>query len=188
MATRVPLSWVILLLLVGVFAFFGYHIVQASYSTQETAVNKKYVEQYEPQRKELSVEPAPVVQPVPTIPNKVPQVPGQTEEELRTPEPLQRTPPAVQYDSPEATDPMNSTAYMDAMFGDNFRHPEQMMEMRPESNTDSIVDSGLGSRRSSPGGNNPVMYAPEMAQNGGEFMQGIVAFEGAGGGGGYSML
>jgi hypothetical protein len=83
---------------------------------------------------------------------------------------------------------MNKTAYMDAMFGNNFRHPEQMMEMRPESNTDSIVDSGLGSRRSSSGGNNSVMYAPEMAQNGGEFMQGIVAFDGSDSGGGYSML
>ena len=42
--------------------------------------------------------PGPVVDRTP--PHEMPVVPGQTEEDLRTPEPLQRTPPTTEYDIP----------------------------------------------------------------------------------------
>jgi len=32
MATRIPLAWVVLVVIVGIFAFFGYYIIKASYS------------------------------------------------------------------------------------------------------------------------------------------------------------
>lgn len=132
--------------------------------------------------------PGPVVQRDPPIPNEMPHVPGQTEEDLRAPEPLQATPPSVQYSSPEATDPMNRTVHMSSEFGNNFRHPEQMIEMRPPSSMESAMQSQIASERSGPGGNNAVGFAPEMAQNGGEFMRGIGAFDTTEIGTGFSMI
>lgn len=191
MATRIPVSWLILLVIVGIFAFFGYHIIQAS---QPKEVNVETYDQLlnnvkESHKQQVNHEEhAPIVSQAPPIPHSMPHVPGQTEEDLRSPEPLQRTPPAVQYDSPEAIDPMNKTVYMDATFGNNFRHPEQMIEERPASNMNSVVRSGLGSEQSSPGGHNANMYSPEMAQNGGEFMRGINAFDISESGSAYSMI
>ena len=132
--------------------------------------------------------PGPVVSRGPPIPHEMPHVPGQTEEDLRAPEPLQATPPSVQYSSPEATDPMNRTVHMSSEFGNNFRHPEQMIEMRPPSSMDSAMQSQIASERSGPGGNNAVGFAPEMAQNGGEFMRGIGAFDTTEIGTGFSMI
>jgi len=132
--------------------------------------------------------PGPVVYRGPPIPNEMPRVPGQTEEDLRAPEPLQATPPSVQYMSPEATDPMNRTAHMNAEFGNNFRHPEQMIEMRPPSSMQTAMDSHLASERSGPGGHNASGFTPEMAQNGGEFMRGIGAFDTSEIGTGFSMI
>lgn len=189
MATRIPISWLILLAIVGIFVFFGYHILQASAANSNT---KPQIETYESLRGPTQVlhgsELAPIVSHTrpPTL--TIQHVPAQAEEELRASEPLQATPPAVQYEPPEATDPMNTTAYMDAMFGNNFRHPEQMIEVRPASNTTSIVDSGLGSEQSSPGGHTTSTYSPEMAQNGGEFMRGIHAFDLSESGSAYSMI
>ncbi len=34
MAARIPISWLFLIVLLGVVAFFGYHIFQASYSVK----------------------------------------------------------------------------------------------------------------------------------------------------------
>ena len=121
-------------------------------------------------------------------PKRMPNVPSQTEEDLRAPEPLQATPPTTQYDLPEAIDPMNRMVHSDAEFGTNFRHPEQMIERRPAAGMAGVIPSGLGSAGSRPGGNNPQMYAPEMAQNGGEFMSGIHAFDMSEAGVGYSMI
>jgi hypothetical protein len=121
-------------------------------------------------------------------PKRMPTVPAQTEEDLRASEPLQATPPTTQYDLPEAIDPMNRMVHSDAEFGTNFRHPEQMIERRPAAGMAGVIPSGLGSAGSRPGGNNPQMYAPEMAQNGGEFMSGIHAFDMSEAGVGYSMI
>jgi hypothetical protein len=51
-----------------------------------------------------------------------------------------------------------------------------------------VIPSGLGSETSNNGGNRPQMYTPEMAQNGGEFMSGIFAYDTSEGGIGYSLV
>jgi len=225
MSTRIPLSWLVLLLVVGVFAFFAYHIVQASVP-EERNVNKHMpptltVQQSNGEAVDYTMPPSQRQQeqpqqqrPVPTYlknPPKsdeaddsqsygdavqsaepasrpMPRVVGQTDEDLRAPEPLQATPPTTQYDPPEATDPMNRHVHMGAEFGSNLRHPEQMIERRPAATMASVVPSGLGSDVSRTGNNRQVSFAPEMAQNGGEFMEGIAAFDGSEGGVGYAML
>jgi len=77
---------------------------------------------------------------------------------------------------------------MSSEFGNNFRHPEQMIEMRPPSSMESAMQSQIASERSGPGTNNAVGFAPEMAQNGGEFMRGIGAFDTTEIGTGFSMI
>jgi len=213
MSTRIPAAWVVVLLVVGVFAFFGYHIVQAA-STEDAqpktghllhgrrmqhaddVYNEDIAPSHPPQPPYIRNAPqghsedeqAPAnARPVPA-PNRMPTVPAQTEEDLRAPEPLQATPPTTQYDLPEAIDPMNRMVHSDAEFGTNFRHPEQMIERRPAAGMAGVIPSGLGSAESHPGGNNPQMYTPEMAQNGGEFMSGIHAFDTSEAGVGYSLL
>lgn len=220
MATRIPVSWVILLAVLAVFAFFGYHILQASsantketfppYSpepavyTQSGAPNAQLpadstafqpsvasLIRNAPASQNASADgetQAPVVMKNPPIPNQMPNVPGQSEEDLRTVEPLQASPPAVQYDAPEATDPMNRHVFMSSEFGSNLRHPEQMMELHSRANMGGVVASGLGSEQTSSGGHRSVNFAPEMAQNGGEFMNGISAFDTSEDGVAYSML
>jgi hypothetical protein len=219
MATRIPVSWLLLVVLLGVFAFFGYHIIQAAGNANnavgnaESVLGKKlaasagimarpepaagYDEDVQSPHLAISEEEgeehagipaAPVVQKRRPIPHEMPHVPAQTEDDLRATKPHMATPPAVQYDSPEATDPLNKTVYMGAEFGSNLRHPEQMIEMRPGMGMGQVVSSGLGSEHSSPGGNRAAGYSPEMAQNGGEFMQGISAFDYSDEGVGYSMF
>jgi hypothetical protein len=206
MAARIPISWVFLVALLGVVAFFGYHILQAAgqtagLSSQDTddqflhaSVGKKAVtfhpnvalaaddEVPEPHRAQTGGS-APDELDAPIVTQPVPRVPAQTEQDLRATRQVQETPPSIQYDSPEAMDPLNRTVHMDAEFGSNLRHPEQMIERRPRAGIAGIVQSGLGSEMSSPGGHNAIGYAPEMAQNGGEFMSGISAFDGSDGGG-----
>lgn len=206
MATRIPVSWLLVLALLAVFAFFGYHILQAS---SDSSAVEKYPP-YSPgdqqkleERAAMMMKPLPqqvhaeahdedqhasVQEKLPPIPNKMPEVPGQTEDDLRAPNQLQASPPAIQYDSPEATDPLNRTAHMSAEFGSNLRHPEQMMEARPGMTMGQVVSSGLGSEYTNPGGNRVAGYASEMAQNGGEFMAGISAFDGSESGVAFSML
>lgn len=215
MATRIPLSWIVLLVLLGVFAFFGYHILQASSPDVVAPINKVvnmiqhpeiakalpqmgYDEQEQGRESpHLSIHEetgqtyehgAPVVHKQNPIPNKMPAVPAQTEDDLRATQPNMATPPSVQYDTPEAIDPLNRTVYMGAEFGSNLRHPEQMIELRPSTGMGGVVASGLGSEHSGPGGNRATGYAPEMAQNGGEFMQGINAYDLSDYGAGYSMV
>ena len=133
------------------------------------------------------VRPAPIQHQVERVP--VPQVPAQVEEDLRHDEPLYQTPPDVEYGEPEHMDPHEGPVHSMSEFGDNLRHPEQMIEVAPPLGTSRIVPAGLGSEKSAPGGNRSSEYAPEMAQNGGEFMSGIMAFDGSDGGGiAYSMI
>ena len=211
MSARIPLSWLVLILLVGVVAFFGYHIIQASgtpekfppYSERDERLAARAAAYHggaevdEPPAdpsggphipaSDEGTSAGPTVDRTP--PHAMPHVPGQTEEDLRTPEPLQRTPPTTELGPPEHADPMNRTVHMDAEFGSNFRHPEQMIEARPTATMQYVEPSGLGSERSSPGGNQAAMYAPEMAQNGGEFMRGgIEAWDSSEGGIAYSMI
>lgn len=228
MATRIPVSWLLLLIVVAVFAFFGYHIIQASTQNEESpALNRlqmpsglnfanptighvdnsstlrtgqqalyhntnqapppEYLRNV-PSASDDSEPQHAVSQKQPQVALSMPHVSGQTEEDLRAPEPLQATPPSIQYDVPEATDPLNKNVYMPSEFGSNFRHPEQMMERHPGIGMGNVVAAQIGSERSGPGGNNVAGYAPEMAQNGGEFMNGISAFDTSESGVAYSMI
>lgn len=216
MATRIPISWLLFLAIFAVFAFFGYHILQAASAQAPSAAAHAADHHLEahhmnmPHALHPSMEhhagPAPdYMKQVPAIdaagdeheyvgqqgqpiPNNMPYVPGQSEEELRDTDQLQASPQSTQYDLPDATDPLQRVTHMNAEFGSNLRHPEQMIEMRPRAGVANIVASGLGSEASGPGPHRAVGYAPEMAQNGGEFMQGISAFDGSDDGVGYSML
>jgi hypothetical protein len=197
MATRIPISWIFLAILVAIISFFGYHIFQATTSKQgdsetEFIESKKSVsfhpsavskqeEVPEPQHSAESHTAEDMDAPV--VINQMPNVPAQTEHDLRATRQVQETPPSIQYDSPEDMDPLNRVVHMDAEFGSNLRHPEQMIERRPRAGIAGIAPSGLGSESSRPGGNNAAGYAPEMAQNGGEFMTGISAFDGSDSGG-----
>jgi hypothetical protein len=207
MSTRIPISWILLLALLAIVAFFGYHIVQASSTSEAYPPYSQTDEAKSAGRPRMAVDtamadtsggpdvpanddapegPGPVVDRTP--PHEMPFVPGQTEEDLRTPEPLQRTPPTTEYDIPSHRDPLNPTVNAEAEFGSNFRHPEQMIEARPQATMTHVVPSGLGSEHSSPGGNDAAGYAPEMAQNGGQWMNGIVAFDGSEEGTAYSLI
>ena len=240
MATRIPIAWVVLLVIVGVFAFFGYYIVKASSFPRllDTKVEPKVTEalvssqgyptmnyiqptlqmnmpsqpytppqMYRQQSQDEMADgyhapdgmvagaqqpetaaPVMTTRQRPPVAKPMPVPTGMTEEDMRTPEPLQRTPPAIHYDSPEATDPLNRVAFMDAEFGSNLRHPEQMIEHRQRPGVGKMVSSGLGSEQSSPGPHNAAGYSPEMIQNGGDFMKGIGAFDGAEMNSSFSMI
>jgi hypothetical protein len=199
MATRIPVSWIFLTILVGIISFFGYHIFQATNTKQDDSESEfmesrkavsfhpsavsKHEEVPEPEHSAESASYTAEDIDAPVITNQMPRVPAQTEQDLRATRQVQETPPSIQYDSPEDMDPLNRVVHMDAEFGSNLRHPEQMIERRPRAGIAGIVPSGLGSETSRPGGNNAAGYAPEMAQNGGEFMTGISAFDGSDGGG-----
>jgi hypothetical protein len=235
MATRIPLAWIVLVVIVGIFAFFGYHIAKAvglprlldtaSDPKLQAALaaahglpkinhlqptldlsmpNQPYVppQMYQQQmpsgvvnsggvqgtEQQETAAPVMTTRQRPPIAKPMPVPTGMTEEDMRTPEPLQRTPPAIHYDPPEATDPLNRVAFMDAEFGSNLRHPEQMIEHRQRPGVGKMVSSGLGSEKSSPGPHNAAGYSPEMIQNGGDFMQGIGAFDGAEMNSSFSMI
>lgn len=231
MATRIPLAWVVLVIVVGFFAFFGYYIIKATGSprvlTDENAAkiratmlanlplpSRPYIQPtmpadatvqpyYSQQTDEMpdgtqqqvqmyaaeeSAAPAMTTNQRPPVARPMPTPVGMTEEDMRLPEPLQRSPPATHYDPPEATDPLNRVAFMDAEFGSNLRHPEQMIEHRQKPGVGKIVSSGLGSEQSSPGPHNSSGYSPEMLQNGGDFMSGVGAFDGTEMNSSFSMI
>jgi hypothetical protein len=128
-------------------------------------------------------------------PNKVldvPSVAGQTVQDLKSPEPLQATPPSVVYDIPEAIDPMNKHVFMNAEFGSNLRHPEQMIESHPKRSMGISVRSGVASDRTINSQFPTTKYTFEMIQNGGVMSEGLVAYDpsnsGVGSGLSYSLL
>jgi hypothetical protein len=185
MAPRISTIWVLIAVALSVIAFFGYHIFQAYGQPKEEALPTP-INQMATANPMVSQQ-APVYMKPHPIP--VPQVPAQTEEDLRETRPVNQTPPEIYYPEPEAVDPYETSQHNDAYFGDNLRHPEQMMEAAPPVSTGNIVSSGLGAHVTYQGGNDGNTFDPEMAQNGGEFMSGIVAFDGSDGGGiGYSSL
>jgi hypothetical protein len=206
MATRIPISWLVVLAVLGLFAFFAYHILQVrsidaksvtesfprngvTMAAEPLTEKPDYLTHLPDAMEDAEDGAAPVVPNMRPVPHRMPHVPGQSEDNLRESEPLQATPPSVQYDTPEATDPILSHSHMNAEFGSNLRHPEQMIEMRPRSGMDGVVFSGLGSAHSSFHGNYATGYEPEMIQNGGEFMAGVSAFDiGGDGGAAYAAI
>jgi len=167
-----------------VLIFFAVQIVQvASKQQQQQAPVAQFVNMSAPAIQDA---PAPIRIQEPV--QEMPEVPAQTEADLKMKEPLQRSPPATQYDPPEATDPLNRVAQGDAEFGSNLRHPEQMIERRPALSMRGAVESGIASHRSSPGENNAQGYSTEMVQNGGDFMGSVLAFDTSEVGSAYSLL
>jgi hypothetical protein len=173
------------ILVVIVVLFFAVQIIQVAAKQQQQAVPTPFVN-VPVSAPAHQAEPAPVRRQEPM--EEMPDVPAQTEEDLKMEQPLQRSPPATQYDPPEATDPLSKVVHRDAEFGSNLRHPEQMIERRAPPSMRGAVASGLASQRSSPGAHNAQGYETEMVQNGGDFMGQVLAFDMSEVGSAYSLL
>lgn len=195
---RISVGWLLVIAVLAVVAFFGYHIYSVSNTSENSdvlltqisgvvTVSDPHASNKIPQ---LSMEvEMPVVDPL-VEPLPMPEVVGQTEEELRETRPVQQTPPDALYPDPEPVDQTEGAVHSESEFGDNLRHPEQTVEVAPPLGTLRMVQSGVGSEEPTPtfvGKHDPTVYSPEMAQNGGEFMSGIWAYDG-GDGFGYSTI
>lgn len=201
-APRINIAWLVVGLLVFIVLFFMYHIGKAMYnntsnnSNQENIIEKETNEaiqmkniNYEQnvESQVTTTEFADVMQ-KPGVAQPMPEVVGQTEEDLRNADPLQQKAPAYKYNKPQAHDIQAGDPYMEAEYGDNLRHPEAMFEQRVPQQSSYIASSGIGSHNSSPGGHNAIGYASENAQNAGEFMNGVYAFDTSFEGTSYSAL
>ncbi len=210
MGPRTLFAWLFIFVLIAAGVFFTYHIVDVAGSTPSTnglkvdtipaghvvprnAMYENPVHFKEPAHEVADIFHAePLDMPV-EPPKPMPVVVGQTEEDLRATRQVIETPPPVEYSEPEAKDPMETVANSESEFGDNLRHPEQTIEIHPPMGTMRVPAAGLGSDEPpSMGAHQSAQYAPEMAQNGGEFMSGIFAFDGSdigsGTGIGFSMI
>jgi len=119
---------------------------------------------------------------------ETPEVAGQSEEELNAPEPLQEK-VSVKAEPHEAMDPFEKDDNV-ALFGSNLRHPEASFE-RSSVNFGALeneIVAGLASQVSKPTDLEKVQFSAEMAQNGGEFMNGIFAYDSSEGGSYFSSL
>jgi hypothetical protein len=104
------------------------------------------------------------------------EIPGQTTNELNTPEPLQQK-VLTRVEEPSAND---TSAKIDsnAMFGSNLRHPEGMIQpSNSVTSLESDIASGVASNSVNNEHNSEFMFSSDMAQNNGEFMKGITAFD-----------
>ena len=110
-------------------------------------------------------------------PNEMPEVPGQSKEELQAPEPLQQR-VSTKVEENSAADPYESNENT-AMFGSNLRHPEAAIEPTGGNfgSLENEIVAGLASQVSKPTDIDKVQFSAEMAQNGGEFMNGIFAYD-----------
>ena len=201
---RTLFAWIFLAILISAGVFFTYHIVDAASSDtpkfngfqevnpvvpKNAVYNNPVTSKLEDNHIAMHAEPLDLP---PEPPKQMPVVIGQTEADLRATRQVSETPPSIEYPEPEAKDPMETVVNSESEFGDNLRHPEQTIEiMPPMGSLRTMSASGVASdEMPSMGGNESVQYAPEMAQNGGEFMSGIFAFDGSDGasGIGYSMI
>jgi len=139
------------------------------------------------------IEQVPTSQPSPiresvVDPQQPPLVPGQTQEDLKTPEPLQQ-PIAQKVDTPSSKDPYDRQENA-ALFGSDLRHPEAMMVNSSStfSSLDGEIAAGSANEVTRPADIQQVTFSAEMAQNGGEFMNGIFAFDGSDSGGRFSQI
>ena len=92
-------------------------------------------------------------------------------------------------ESHEPLDPYEKNENV-ALFGSNLRHPEASMERSSANNgaMENEIVAGLASQVSKPTDLDKVQFAAEMAQNGGEFMNGIFAYDSSEGGSYFSSL
>ena len=107
----------------------------------------------------------------------MPEIPGQSDEEVRTPEPNQRRVRRAPAEEPEPAEPVPQRQE-EAGFTENLRHPEASFQPHPFNNRSVPVDSGVASKVSSPGlGGDQQAFESDMAQNGGEWLKGTFAFD-----------
>ena len=123
--------------------------------------------------------PAPIREP--TVADAAPpaKVVGQTEDDLNQPEPLQER---VSQQMEAAPNPMDTYDKTDntALFGSNLRHPEAIMSNAATdrfATLEATVASGVASDVKRPTNVDETAFSAEMAQNGGQFMNGIFAFD-----------
>jgi cytoskeletal protein RodZ len=108
-----------------------------------------------------------------------PEIPGQTEEQYNAPEPLQERVSTAVEEAPNAKDPYEQADNV-ALFGSNLRHPEAMMASGAGDRYLSLernVSAGLADQVARPATVDETPFSAEMAQNGGQFMKGIFAFD-----------
>jgi hypothetical protein len=193
---RIPVGWLIVFVVLATIAFFGYHIYSVSNTPSSTPMSfEGELNVFHPQASNRAAPLAmeietPITEPM-IDPLPMPEVVGQTEEDLRETRPIQQTPPDAIYPDPEPVDQTEGAVHSESEFGDNLRHPEQTVEVAPPLGTLRMVQSGVGSEEPTPtcaGKHDPTVYSPEMAQNGGEFMSGIWAYDGGDSSVGFSTI
>ena len=123
---------------------------------------------------------APVSEPAEVTPQTPvqPDIPGTSQEEMAEPEPLQKR-VSLKTESHSALDPYEKTENV-ALFGSNLRHPEALIEKTDPNYSggiDNEIIAGLANQVSKPTDLDKVQFSAEMAQNGGEFMNGIFAYD-----------
>jgi len=180
-----------LLAVVAVFVFLVFSILRVAFKPSATPIptapvresmyDVPYKESLDPIRPtkipaEVPAQEPPQVQaPIreKTVPVPQPEVPGQTVEELNAPEPLQER-SAQKVDSPSPTDPYDNVDN-EAQFGSNLRHPESMIAKAGPNfaSLETDVAAGVAGKPNV----EKLPFSAEMAQNGGEFMKGIFAFD-----------
>jgi hypothetical protein len=138
-----------------------------------------------------SKSPAPAAEPItagstsiqPPKEEAYPAIPGQTQAEALTKEPIQRREPSSQQG------PVTAAGDAPAQFDEHLRHPEQLFHQPSGASlTPSLEISDLGSGRAAaqstplgpaPTGAGQQGFSPEMAQNGGAFIgNSVFAFDG----------
>jgi hypothetical protein len=78
--------------------------------------------------------------------------------------------------SPEVAHDPYGESEESASIPERLSHPERTFEPAPDNTTHTIAEaSGIASASSSQAGHAMTSFTPEFAQNGGEFMQGIMA-------------
>ena len=119
--------------------------------------------------------PAPTATPLTAAPpkeEKLPEVAGQTEAELRAKEPIQRPVP------PTAQVAVMNDGTGPAEFGDSLRRPEQVY-YQPAPAAPSDVAAGRAAQASTPLSGHQQAFSPEMAQNGGAMIgNSVFAYDG----------
>jgi len=95
--------------------------------------------------------------------------------------PNQMAPPnEVRMSSPEVANDPYMPNEESASHPERLRHPERMYQPAPQNTTHEIAEaSGIASSASVQASNAMGSFTPEFAQNGGEFMQGIMANDSA---------
>jgi hypothetical protein len=155
---------IVVVSLVCIVGFFGFQWYQAA---QKGKTGKKVL------REAM----APTAPPAEDPRRKLPEVPGQTEQELVAPEPTQRKVP------PTAQKPVGPEARSPPAFDDSLRRPEQSFQA-PPTVPQIAPDVAAGRAGAGTSGNPPAThvqnFSPEMAQNGGPVVgSSVFAFDGA---------